>query len=483
LGAIVATCVGAPLVGSLVARAAFDGWHGANEPLHGGIEFLGAFVALTAAVLLHVQQRRFASSAPFAPVVASALVGMGVLDVFHAFSSPSNGFVWLHSAATFVGGATFASIALAERLPARLRPDPRIAALLATALGLWSVHAERAVPLMLDASGAFTPAARFLNVVGGLGFFAASAQLLHRIRRDDRPEWLVLVAHTLLFGTAAVLFEASALWNAGWWWWHLLRLAAYGVLLRFLFFARVDLQDLRLSTAIALIGAVVAYGSFWGLRRLENQHVTDLFVLKASDRTRVTIDAMAQDYLALSAMALRFADSGSVSEDEFRRLARELLRHCPAASALDFAVREADDRFVLRFAEPLPAKADFMGFDFAASPPHRDAVVRAVDTGEVSATTPHPLLRDRAPRDDGFVIFRAVYRGGRTPETVAERRKAVIGLVAAVVRTRALVAHLADEHVRIELTEAVAVAPPQAASNRRASLQGASDDLRYVREF
>ena len=32
---------------------------------------------------------------------------------------------------------------------------------------------------------------------------------------------------TQLFAGTGILFELSAVWDAGWWWWHILRLVAY----------------------------------------------------------------------------------------------------------------------------------------------------------------------------------------------------------------------------------------------------------------
>ena len=75
--------------------------------------------------------------------------------------------------------------------------------------------------------GRFTVATRMLNIAGGLGFASASWFFVRRFHREaKRDDWLFAVT-TQLFAGAGLLFELSALWDAGWWWWHILRLVAY----------------------------------------------------------------------------------------------------------------------------------------------------------------------------------------------------------------------------------------------------------------
>jgi len=89
-----------------------------------------------------------------------------------------------------------------------------------------------ALPVMVH-DGHFTPLARTLNIVGGLGFFVGASFFLIRCRQQPTGDDWLFAVHCTLFGMAGVLFELSALWDAVWWWWHILRLFAYVAALSF----------------------------------------------------------------------------------------------------------------------------------------------------------------------------------------------------------------------------------------------------------
>ncbi len=199
-------------------------------PLHAVIEVVGAMTAigLTTLLLLSWQHldRRFEHA-----WVAGAFLGMGILDGLHALLPPGNGFVWLHSAATGLGGLLFAGQWIPVRwTPARIRRFLPATFLLAMALGLPALFLP-AWPLPMLHDGRFTEAARLINAVGGLGFLAGAAWFLRAYLRHGRSGTLVFATIGILFGVAGLAFELSRLWNAPWWWWHLLRLAAYGAAL------------------------------------------------------------------------------------------------------------------------------------------------------------------------------------------------------------------------------------------------------------
>jgi PAS domain S-box-containing protein len=107
----------------------------------------------------------------------------------------------------------------------------------------------------------------------------------------------------------------------------------------------------------------------------------------------------------------------------------------------DFAIRppgRRPDYTVLTYIEPPGMMAERFGVDIGANPPVRAALDRARDSGGISASgspllvprpTPHLVLNMRAP----------VYRGGRTPATVAGRRAAYLGGVGVAFSVPALV--------------------------------------------
>jgi PAS domain S-box-containing protein len=102
-----------------------------------------------------------------------------------------------------------------------------------------------------------------------------------------------------------------------------------------------------------------------------------------------------------------------------------------ADGAPDFAVRgsgAAPDLYVVKYIEPLPPNIRARGFDLGSEPVRREAIERAVDTGE--ATLSGDLIlgfgERRAP---GFLILVPIYRQGTDPMTSAQRHLALVGLV------------------------------------------------------
>ncbi|WP_317933372.1 EAL domain-containing protein [Halioxenophilus sp. WMMB6] len=205
----------------------------ANEPVHALVESIGAFIAVLLAVFILVMR----SSALLTPCyiwVATTLMGMGLLDGFHAAVGPGEAFVWLHSFATFIGGITFALVILPESL-ARWRPlnrAPQIMAPVCILLGVGALLYPELLPAMV-VDKAFTTTAKALNFIGGAGFIFAWFHFAFLGTLHDRRERLVLANHCLLFGSAGLLFHLSALWDFTWWLWHFLRLLAYLVILWF----------------------------------------------------------------------------------------------------------------------------------------------------------------------------------------------------------------------------------------------------------
>ena len=219
--------LGLPLVGSVVSTVLFPESRFANFPIHSLLEATGGLVAIAIAGILIIGRPRKQDSDHY-PWMAGALIGMGVLDLFHAAVLPGNNFVWLHSTATFVGGVLFALVWLGSRGLSRTSGQryPWIVLALATAFGIASCVFASQIPTMV-VDGEFTVLARALNVGGGIGFAVAGLFFVRRFHlRFDHEDWL-FAANTILFGAAGILFELSALWDAAWWWWHILRLLAY----------------------------------------------------------------------------------------------------------------------------------------------------------------------------------------------------------------------------------------------------------------
>jgi hypothetical protein len=222
-----------PIIGSVISILFLKNWRFDNYSIHGIIEITGTIIAVVIFLFFsfsHKLQKHFAKKEILC--ISAAISGMGILDGFHAISPPGNNFVWLHSIATFIGGILFAAILIPYKNTI-LRSEFPLAVLMGSIiLGIMSFSFPEHIPKMV-VQGEFTILARALNILGGIGFIAASFYFYKKYTKNNKVNYYLLAAHCLLFGAAGILFEMSSLWDAAWWWWHMLRLFAYVVLIFF----------------------------------------------------------------------------------------------------------------------------------------------------------------------------------------------------------------------------------------------------------
>ncbi|MDD5240436.1 MAG: EAL domain-containing protein [Sulfuricella sp.] len=201
-----------------------------NLALHGAIEMAGSIVsAMVAYLLLRLNAIKEGSSYNYR--IAAALLAISFLDGLHAIQPPGNAFVWLHSAATGLGGLLFAMVWLPTGSIARvLKYWPAIAALSAGMFGAYSFLQPEHLPLMIVAEN-FTPSAVTLNVGGGILFGLAAIKLFLSYKTSGKTEDLLFFFQCLMLAFAAIMFKESRIWDLTWWGWHLQRLAGYAVAL------------------------------------------------------------------------------------------------------------------------------------------------------------------------------------------------------------------------------------------------------------
>lgn len=218
-----------PIVGTAIAGLIFPAFYLMHLPLHSMLEAAGGLIALAVAGILLAEVRRNKDTEHYRWKTL-ALSSMGVLDLFHAASSPGVQFIWLHSLATFVGGVFFALVWVKARGPqfiASLRFQLAFPVLLVL-VGTASVLSNEILPAMTGAPNhQFTLTALSLNIGGGIGFLMAAAFFTTRFFAARKLEDWMFAVHTTLFGVAGVLFAFSDLWDGVWWWWHVLRLGAF----------------------------------------------------------------------------------------------------------------------------------------------------------------------------------------------------------------------------------------------------------------
>ncbi|MBI5195555.1 MAG: GAF domain-containing protein [Nitrospirae bacterium] len=204
-------------------------------PLHSIVEAIGSFIALSMAFLLFSLQKD-RKVGDYYTWIAASLIGMGILDGFHAAALPGHGFVWLHTTALLFGGLLFVFVWL-PNLTVRFQRHNWIlwmVGIIAVIFGAVSIAFREAFPHMLI-EGKFTPSAKALNFVAGVFFMTAAIHLIIRYRVDKRLEDFLFINFCFLNAWAGLLFQLSEPWSKNWWLWHFLRIAAYSVIFSYIF--------------------------------------------------------------------------------------------------------------------------------------------------------------------------------------------------------------------------------------------------------
>jgi len=234
------------ILGTVVTNLYLPPWRWISPHVHSLLEAAGAVTALTLAYTLVTAPRRAPDLHTY--LAAAALLTMSVLDLIHAGAADENAAVWLRSVSTLTGGLLFALAWLPVR-PVRLAARPLLAAFLLTLCALVALLMTGRHLAMLEQQQ-FTPAAKLINLAGGVLFLAAALRHTLAYRRERHKEQLL--DHLLnanfcfLFGFSALLFPYSRLWGMDWWYWHLLRLSGYAIILyHSLLFIRRAHRDLE----------------------------------------------------------------------------------------------------------------------------------------------------------------------------------------------------------------------------------------------
>ena len=210
------------------ARSFPAAWQLKHEALHAVMETLGCMMALGIASFLLMRQSEEGNAYKLWP--ACAMLSMAILDAFHASVAPGREFVFLHSAAQFIGGV----LIMMTWLPGRFARKPFAADLpkvLATGcglLGIVSLLLPEVLPAMMN-NGRFALAPQLLNFAGGVLFLAGLVYFARRFCCDRDNTGLLFTAYCLLFAAAGLTFGISGLWGAAWWLSHVIRLCAYVV--------------------------------------------------------------------------------------------------------------------------------------------------------------------------------------------------------------------------------------------------------------
>ena len=203
----------------------------------------------------------------------------------------------------------------------------------------------------------------------------------------------------------------------------------------------------------------------------------------ARQTTRDTVTARLEAYLNVltATRAVLVADPG-VSRDRLRAYLRGLTvqRRYPGIQGIGFSMRlepqevaalEAemraegfsefrvwpndprDEVHAIVLLEPLDDRnLAALGYDMFTSAVRAEAMARARDLGRAQSSGPVTLVQEIDDQKQlGFLIYTPVYLTGRTPLTLAERRRALLGYVYAPFRTRDLLQGIFGSQERPEV--------------------------------
>ncbi|HEU4683285.1 MAG TPA: ATP-binding protein [Nitrospira sp.] len=218
--------IGAALLAGLLAQVLLPHRVWVHLPLHATVEAVGGLAAILMGLVLLARKAEWEDER--LQGVASGFLGMGILETFHALSSPDHGFVLLRSAASLLGGVAFSFVwhppgMIGKRTRALV---PYLVTGATVAFGIAAVALPERLP-RFTAGEQFAPAALAVNGLAAMLFLAGAVGFWLESERTGRPEHQLLATLAVLFGLAETMFLFSAPWDSSWWVWHVVRLAAY----------------------------------------------------------------------------------------------------------------------------------------------------------------------------------------------------------------------------------------------------------------
>lgn len=213
------------------------------------IGILGSFAIILLSVFILARYHE----QPGIMYISAGLIGMGIIDGFHAISPPGSAeFVWLHSFAGICGGTFFALYALTEitRLPIpSVKPTARGigwllggVATVAFLFAVLSIVLADMLPTTVQ-EGHFTPVAWMINAVPVALFLVAGGSLFRQYRKTGAHELFLFTAILIFLFQASEVFYFATLWGVVWWLWQALRLAVYLAILGYVLKEYIQTSD------------------------------------------------------------------------------------------------------------------------------------------------------------------------------------------------------------------------------------------------
>ena len=218
----------------------------------------------------------------------------------------------------------------------------------------------------------------------------------------------------------------------------------------------------RLASTVLLLGLSIAAGSGIWLAQREHRSAQGRFERLAERVEREVARRLQLPVYGMHGARGLFAATGQVSLPQFRAYvdSRQLEQEFPGIRGFGLIERVRDEdltafvddrrregqtdyaiqgrapagnpHYLIRYLEPLAPNRPALGLDLAGDATRRRAVEQAIDSG-LPVLSDRVTLRQDASHSAGFLLLVPFYRPGSDPQTVEQRRRALMGLLFAPV--------------------------------------------------
>lgn len=182
---------------------------------------------------------------------------------------------------------------------------------------------------------------------------------------------------------------------------------------------------------VILIGLTLTAGFYWEMRQQNHRDVQELFSQAAGEKANLIVQQVENNLQELAAVSRLMDTAGTVSQQQFQRLAEPILQD-GGAELVEWIPRMAagagNDYFPIYYLEPSTGNEAIVGYDFGSDPKRKAAMEMARDSGQAVAATGIPLLNEPAAKQ-GIVWLLPVYQQPGVPATMEERRRELKGYV------------------------------------------------------
>ncbi|MCW8915698.1 MAG: CHASE domain-containing protein [Magnetovibrio sp.] len=228
------------------------------------------------------------------------------------------------------------------------------------------------------------------------------------------------------------------------------------------------------AAIVAVLGIVVSFALFQGVRIIEHTSDEKAFRRSASEQITAVEKSITAELVALKSIVGFYQGSSYVDRSEFKSFLNAFVVEGKAFQALgwvpqiaheqrleyeakaredglaEFYIREHDDNgkmvpalqrekyYPVYYVEPRVGNEEALGFDLGSNLIRLAALEKARDTNTIVASAPVKLVQLKKD-NTGVLIFAPIYKTGVVLETVAQRREHIKGFALGVIRVSGLV--------------------------------------------